>query len=101
MSVLGDSFSRTLTARADQKVITTGPYSFVRHPGYLANLLIFTATAILVGSNVLIIGVCWTIFGYCWSRRIANEEAMLRTEIGKPYTDYCSTVKSKLIIFLY
>lgn len=33
MRELRDFFSRTLTVRSDQKVIESGPYAWIRHPG--------------------------------------------------------------------
>jgi len=40
---LGRFYTRTLRTAPDQIVVRDGPYRFVRHPGYLGTLLMWTA----------------------------------------------------------
>ena len=42
--------SATIEVSQDQKVISTGPYAYVRHPMYAAGLLLFLAIPIALGS---------------------------------------------------
>jgi protein-S-isoprenylcysteine O-methyltransferase Ste14 len=42
--------SRTIEVVKDQKVITAGPYSIIRHPMYLGVLVIYLLTPIALGS---------------------------------------------------
>jgi protein-S-isoprenylcysteine O-methyltransferase Ste14 len=44
---LGKNFRPTLEASPDQELVTTGPYQYVRHPLYLAFLLMLTSTGLL------------------------------------------------------
>jgi protein-S-isoprenylcysteine O-methyltransferase Ste14 len=42
--------SRTIEVVEGQKVITTGPYSIIRHPMYLGSLVMYLLTPIALGS---------------------------------------------------
>jgi len=100
MATLKDSFSRTLAVRAGQAVVSTGPYGVVRHPGYLANGLVFVSTALLVSGNALVAGACAAAFLVAWHRRIAAEEAMLTRELPA-YRAYAARVPYRLLPGLY
>lgn len=86
--------SSTIEIAEGHKVISTGPYSIVRHPMYFGALIFLLgiplalrsmwASAILIPSLPLLI---WRIF---------DEEKMLRQELNG-YVDYCSKVKYRLI----
>jgi protein-S-isoprenylcysteine O-methyltransferase Ste14 len=49
---LGRHFRREVTIEADQNVITTGPYQWVRHPAYAGNLLTYGGLGLALGSWV-------------------------------------------------
>jgi protein-S-isoprenylcysteine O-methyltransferase Ste14 len=49
---LGRFFTYELTIKEDHKLITTGPYAYVRHPGYSAILLVFFGTFLVFASPV-------------------------------------------------
>jgi protein-S-isoprenylcysteine O-methyltransferase Ste14 len=77
-----------------QHVISTGVYSFVRHPMYLAGLLMFLGAPIVLGSMYgLIIGVLLSLLV---AVRITGEEKMLTEEL-QGYADYKKKVKYRLI----
>ena len=56
---LGRYFTFTVMTSADQPVVTSGPYRFVRHPGYTGVLLIVIGAG-LVNSNWIGLGG-WTL----------------------------------------
>lgn len=77
-----------------QRVITTGPYGYVRHPMYAGAILFFAGTALLLGSwwglaSVLVFVVLLAI-------RIFIEEGTLRTGL-RGYDDYAANVRYRLI----
>ena len=81
-----------------QTVVSTGVYGFVRHPMYLAGLLLFIGTPMLLGSACgLLVGLllCFLLAG-----RIIGEERMLVKEL-EGYTDYRKKVKYRLIPFIW
>lgn len=81
-----------------QQVISTGVYGFVRHPMYLAGLLLFLGTPLLLGSVYgLIIGL---LMIFLLAGRIIGEESMLINEL-EGYADYKQKVKYRLIPFVW
>jgi protein-S-isoprenylcysteine O-methyltransferase Ste14 len=77
-----------------QKVITTGPYSYVRHPMYSGAILFFAGTALLLGSWWGLASVL--IFIVLLGIRTFIEEQTLRTGL-QGYDDYTARVRYKLI----
>jgi protein-S-isoprenylcysteine O-methyltransferase Ste14 len=76
------------------KVVTTGPYAYVRHPMYAGALLFILGAPLLLGSwwgllagvlIVILIGV-----------RAVLEERMLKTEL-EGYADYAERVRYRLV----
>jgi protein-S-isoprenylcysteine O-methyltransferase Ste14 len=86
--------AHTVVVEKDQQVVTTGPYSIVRHPMYLAELIMFVFAPIGLGSywaisaNILLIVVLVA--------RILTEEQVLLQEL-KGYDDYTHKTKYRLI----
>ena len=81
-----------------QHVITTGVYSFVRHPLYLGCLLMMVGGPLLLGS---IWGLVITLIGVILVvGRIIGEESMLTDEL-EGYEEYKSKVVYRLIPFIW
>ena len=92
-----ESTSRIQSDRS-QKVISTGPYRLVRHPGYLGILLwaisvtmIFGTLAVALTAAAIVITI--TIRTYL-------EDTMLKKELAG-YLDYANIVKYRLIPFIW
>ncbi len=86
--------SRTVEVEQEQRVITTGPYSLVRHPLYFANVLMFGFSPLALGSYwALIPGALYPLVLVA---RILNEEKMLLRDLDG-YADYCKVVRYRLI----
>ncbi|MDD5340774.1 MAG: isoprenylcysteine carboxylmethyltransferase family protein [Candidatus ainarchaeum sp.] len=89
---------RTIEVVKGQKVISTGPYSIIRHPMYLGVLLLYVATPIALGSYwalppfLLVVPVI--LF------RILNEEEVLRRELAG-YKEYCKKTRYRLLPFIW
>jgi protein-S-isoprenylcysteine O-methyltransferase Ste14 len=88
MRTLGRSYSRTLRATEEQHVIDTGPYRYVRHPGYLGSLLIWKGFALTSRSLPVVVSVGALLGGAYW-RRITAEEELLGRELPG-YTAYAN-----------
>jgi protein-S-isoprenylcysteine O-methyltransferase Ste14 len=86
--------SRVIEVESDQKIVTTGPYRFIRHPMYLAALTIYIATPVALGSwwalmpAVLAIPIVIV--------RLLSEEKLLRKEL-KGYEEYMRNTNYRLI----
>ena len=90
--------SRTIEVQNDQKVISTGLYSIVRHPMYLATLLMFIPIPLILGSFIGLIP--FGVYPIIIIIRIINEEKVLEKDlIG--YTEYKKKVKYRLIPFIW
>lgn len=84
---LGKNFRPTLDAPPDQELVTAGPYSHVRHPLYLAFLLMLASTGLL-SSNWFIGVVGVLLIASITVVRIPAEEALLSQRFGERYREY-------------
>lgn len=75
-------------------VVTTGPYQFVRHPGYLAAILLFLASPVALGSYVSALPLL--VFIGLFLRRVRMEDEMLRKEL-EGYLAYAQRVRYRLV----
>ena len=90
--------SRTVEIQENQKVISTGLYSVVRHPMYLATLLMFLPLALILGSLWGLIP--FALYPVIIVIRIINEEKVLENGLDG-YIEYKSKVKYRLIPFIW
>ena len=85
--VLRERFTRTLLVQEGHEIERSGPYSFIRHPGYLGSLLCLNGIALASGNTlVLIASIVVTCAAYRY--RIRVEDAMLVTAFGEAYESY-------------
>jgi protein-S-isoprenylcysteine O-methyltransferase Ste14 len=77
----------------NHKVITSGPYNFVRHPGYLAGILLAISIPLLIGSFFAFIAV--GIYVILMMSRTWFEDKTLQEEL-EGYSEYISQVKYRL-----
>jgi protein-S-isoprenylcysteine O-methyltransferase Ste14 len=73
-----------------QTVIDTGPYAYVRHPGYISGSLLALSIALVLGSWWALLPVAVVIVGL--AVRTVFEERTLRAELAG-YTEYTQRVK--------
>lgn len=90
--------SRTIQVQENQKVISTGLYSIVRHPMYLATLFMFLPLPLILGSFWGLIP--FALYPAVTVIRILNEEKVL-TEGLDGYEEYKAKVKYRLIPFIW
>jgi protein-S-isoprenylcysteine O-methyltransferase Ste14 len=86
---LGRYFTFTVMTSTDQPVITTGPYRFVRHPGYLGILLVLAGMGTTYG-NWLGLAALTLIPAIGFVHRIHVEEDALSSALGSTYTCYAA-----------
>jgi protein-S-isoprenylcysteine O-methyltransferase Ste14 len=87
-----------IQADRGQKVVSTGPYRYVRHPMYAGGFLYFLGTALLLGSWVGVLFV--PIFAGMIAVRASFEERMLREQL-EGYEAYTAKVKYRFIPHLW
>ena len=90
--------SRTVEVQEGQNVIDTGLYGIVRHPMYLATILLFLAIPIVLGSWISFL--FFLFYPAVIVIRISDEEKLLSQELDG-YTEYMKKVKYRLIPFVW
>ncbi len=90
--------SRTIEVQENQKAIDTGLYRIVRHPMYMATILLFLMIPLILGSWYSF--VIFLSFPVIIALRIKNEEQVL-TEQLEGYAEYKQKVKYKVIPFIW
>lgn len=90
--------SRTIEVQENQKVIDTGLYGVVRHPMYMATILLFLMIPLILGSWYSF--VIFLAYPIIIALRIKNEEQVL-TEQLDGYAEYKQKVKHKIIPFVW
>ena len=90
--------SRTVEVQKDQKVVDTGLYGVVRHPMYMATLLLFLSMPLILGSPISFIIMLMYI--PIIAKRIRNEEAVLEEGL-EGYTEYKRKVKYRVLPFIW
>lgn len=79
-------FSPHLDLLDDHRLVTSGPYAYVRHPLY-STLFLFAAATTLLSAD-LFVAVAALIVCLVLTCRIATEEAMMEKRFGKCYQEY-------------
>src|SRR5208337_1298206 len=90
--------SRTIQVEAGQKVISTGPYAFVRHPLYSGSVVMWLSAPLALGSYI-----AWPAFALLipfYVIRLLNEEKVLRQELPG-YSEYCLHTRFRLVPFIW
>lgn len=89
MRTLGGSYTRTLRTSEDQRLVTAGPYRWVRHPGYAGSIAVWVGAALAFHSWLAAAVVAaLMLLAYGW--RISSEERMLLDHFGEDYRAYAS-----------
>jgi protein-S-isoprenylcysteine O-methyltransferase Ste14 len=83
---LGLNATSTSMPRASGTLVTTGPYRWIRHPMYLAALILLVA-AMLLTANV-VVGLGGIPMFALLAARSRLEEQRLREKFGDAYRDY-------------
>lgn len=89
---LGSHFTGDVRAAADQPVIQTGPYRFVRHPSYTAGMMMFVGIGFAL-TNWVSVGILLLVTIVAYGYRVRVEERALLAEIGAPYREFTRTRK--------
>ncbi len=92
-------FTYSVAKVENHKLIETGLYKFIRHPGYLGQLIIFMGISISISNwlSVLLMMVP-VILGYLY--RIKVEEKFMADQFGEDYHHYQDRTR-KIIPLLY
>ncbi|CAL1703650.1 unnamed protein product [Somion occarium] len=116
---LGKQFTFELSLRKDDKLVTTGPYSLVRHPSYLGSIFSITGMLLcqmgagswwkeggIVGTKFgtvydVVLFVLVAIFELSLVRRTEKEDTVLRKEFRTQWEAWARTTPFKLVPGVY
>jgi protein-S-isoprenylcysteine O-methyltransferase Ste14 len=92
-------FTYSVAKVEDHKLVETGLYKYVRHPGYLGQLIIFLgiSTSISNWLSILVMMIPVTL-GYLY--RIKVEERFMLEQLGEDYSNYQERTK-RIIPMIY
>lgn len=83
-----------IQAERHQRVIDSGPYRFVRHPGYIAAIVMFFGMALALGSVLALLPAA--LASALLALRTLWEDQLLRTELPG-YADFAQRVRWRLV----
>ena len=90
--------SRTIKVEEGQKVVDTGLYGIVRHPMYMATILLFLMIPLILGSWYALI--VFAFYPAIILVRLKDEEELLTRELPG-YRAYKQKVKYRIIPFIW
>jgi protein-S-isoprenylcysteine O-methyltransferase Ste14 len=90
--------STTIEIATDQKVISTGTYSIIRHPMYLGALIAIFGTPLSLGSWWELLMIIPSVLSIIV--RLLDEEKFLSKNL-QDYDEYCQKVRYRLIPLLW
>jgi protein-S-isoprenylcysteine O-methyltransferase Ste14 len=92
-------FTYSVAKVENHKIIETGMYKFIRHPGYLGQLIIFFGISISISNWLSIPAMMIPVtLGYLY--RISVEERFMLEQLGEDYLNYRARTK-RLIPMVY
>ena len=82
----------------DHKVVSTGPYAIVRHPGYAGMILFYGCTPFIIGSLYGLIPALLLAIAFVF--RTYFEDRLLYEELPE-YKEYAKKVRYRLVPFIW
>jgi len=90
--------SGTIGVWIGQQVVSSGPYTAVRHPMYSGALLMLIGTPLTLGSFWALVAVVPLAAAIVW--RLLDEEGFLQKNLPG-YAEYCRRVRSRLVPYVW
>lgn len=87
-----------ITVEAEQQLVTTGLYGFVRHPMYFGNVIMMIGVPLALGSYW---GLLIVIAGLLVLALRINDEELLLTQELAGYRDYMQKVHYRLVPYVW
>ena len=116
---LGHLFTWELTFRENHKLVTSGPYSYVRHPSYTGTALITLGSILLFTSRgsyyteaglrdtwigmtaAYSISGCLMLMTFMLCARAPQEDAMLRQEFGEQWEQWAKRTPWRVVPYIF
>jgi len=99
INTLKQQFTYTVTEIQNHELIERGLYKYIRHPGYLGQLIIFLGISLTISNWLSVIGMIVPVFlGYLY--RIKVEEKFMIKQMGEKFIEYQKRT-NRLIPMIY
>jgi protein-S-isoprenylcysteine O-methyltransferase len=87
VTTLGRFFRTMVVVQDDHRLITTGPYRYLRNPSYTGGLLMLLGVGLAQGNAFSVLSIMTGgVLAYAW--RVRAEELALRQKFGEAFDDY-------------
>ena len=98
-TMLGRHFRPVVSVVPDQPIIERGAYHWIRHPSYLAGILVMLGMGLALTNwmSLIALGLVPLVF---YAYRIHVEEKALLETVGQPYRDYMTRTKRLIPFFV-
>jgi protein-S-isoprenylcysteine O-methyltransferase Ste14 len=70
----------------DHRLVTGGPYAYLRHPLYTGLIVALAGTALVAGQYGALLG--WVLLTSMFRMKARREEHLLEDEFGPVYSEY-------------
>jgi protein-S-isoprenylcysteine O-methyltransferase Ste14 len=87
LRTLGSNVSETILTKEEQRLVTAGPYRWVRHPLYGAGIVLFLSIGLMSANAFILVCAVVALIGLRFVV-IPREEAQLRLKFGNDYVTY-------------
>jgi len=91
-ATMGRNWSLVARTRADHRLVTGGPFAWVRHPIYTALALVVVAMALATGHGRRL-PLALAVYAIGTWLRVRIEERLLHAKFGAAYRDHAARVK--------
>jgi protein-S-isoprenylcysteine O-methyltransferase Ste14 len=87
LTALGTNVSETVLTKPQHRLVTTGPYRWLRHPLYTVGIALFLSIALMAGNWFILL---WAVVALIAVRLVVvpREEAQLVARFGDDYRRY-------------
>jgi len=87
-AAMGNAWRMGINRAEKTELVTAGPYRVVRHPIYFFQVILVAPITLLLPSLLALIIL--VVHLVCIATKAADEEAYLRTFLGRTYETYCA-----------
>jgi protein-S-isoprenylcysteine O-methyltransferase Ste14 len=87
---MGRSWTMAIVPKQETRLVTVGPYRWVRHPIYALSILLMLCSAIVLPTVPMILIA--VLHFYVMTRKARHEERHLLQQFGPEYARYCERV---------